>query len=201
MDTLEYYNQNAVSFSQNTRDVDFHEIQQRFLAKLPGTGHILDFGCGSGRDTRFFLEQGYMVDAVDGSAELCRIASRYTGIPVKQMLFQELNEMDAYAGIWACASILHIPKQELLDVVLRIRDALKEGGVFYTSFKYGDFEGMRNGRYFSDFTEESFRIFMQSVPELVLEAQWITGDARPGREEEKWLNVIYKKIQKSECNL
>ena len=111
--TLQYYRQKAKEFVEGTVSADMHDSQTRFLKLLPSQAYILDFGCGSGRDTKAFLEQGYRVDAVDGSAELCRMASELTGIPVKQMLFEDLSETELYDGIWACASILHLPRKEL----------------------------------------------------------------------------------------
>ena len=95
-------------FAHDTENVVFTDVQVRFLNKLQQGANILDFGCGSGRDTRFFLEKGYSVDAIDGSAELCRLASKNTGINVRHMFFSELNEIEKYDGIWACASILHM---------------------------------------------------------------------------------------------
>lgn len=154
--TLDYYNKYAVEFSKDTFDVKFTETQDLFLSLLKPDSYILDFGCGSGRDTRYFLQQGYRVEAIDGSKSLCEIAQKNTGIPIRQMLFQDLREIDEYDGIWACSSILHLAKSELLTVMKRMVQALKENGIIYTSFKYGDFEGERNGRYFTDFTEKSF---------------------------------------------
>lgn len=190
--TLDYYNQNADAFIQGTVSVDFQKTQDRFLEKLMGN-RILDFGCGSGRDTKYFMEKGYDVDASDGSEELCRSASQYTGITVKQMLFQELDAVDEYDGIWACSSILHLPKSELKSVIRKMAAALRMNGVIYTSFKYGDFEGERNGRYFTNFTERSFEDFMKDTDNLQIEDYWITGDVRPGRGEEKWLNLLLRK--------
>ena len=192
-DTIEYYNKNAEQFVQGTLAVDFTATQERFLLKLTEGTSILDFGCGSGRDAKYFLDKGYQVEATDGSAELCKLASEYTRICVKQMLFEELDECEKYDGIWACSSILHLEKGALKDVLKKMAAALKANGVIYTSFKYGDFEGERNGRYFADFTLETFEEFMQEVPELQIEEYWITGDVRPGRGEEKWLNLILRK--------
>ena len=194
--TIEYYNQNADMFAQGTRLVDFTVVQERFRKMLPVGSRILDFGCGSGRDTKYFLEKGYRVEATDGSSELCKLASAFTGIEVKEMLFQDLDASGKYEGIWACSSILHLSKKELLPVIRKMCDALKNNGAIYTSFKYGDFEGERNGRYFTDFTEDAFCEFMKEIPELMIEEQWITSDVRPGRGEEKWLNLILRKIQK-----
>ncbi|MCM1376167.1 MAG: class I SAM-dependent methyltransferase [Muribaculum sp.] len=191
--TLTYYNQNAHTFAASTVCVDFTATQTRFTAHLPQGGSILDFGCGSGRDAKYFLSQGFQVDAIDGSEELCKLASEYTGIPVKQMLFQELNAVEQYDGIWACSSILHLPLDELTQVLENMATALKPNGIIYTSFKYGSLAGERNGRYFTDMTESSFAALMQNITSLKTEEQWITSDVRPERGEEKWLNVILRK--------
>ena len=191
--TIDYYNLNAENFIESTQNVDMHHAQDRFLQLLDENASILDFGCGSGRDTRYFLDKGYRVTATDGSAELCRWASDFTGIEVKEMLFGELDEIDIYDGIWSCSSILHLPKNELLLVIRKMCDALKSTGVIYTSFKYSDFEGVRNGRYFTDFTDDSFKEFIAEIPELTIEDDWITDDVRPGRGDEKWLNLILRK--------
>ncbi len=193
INTLDYYNRNAAAFTESTRYTDMHRVQDKFLSLLKEGAAILDFGCGSGRDTKYFLERGYRVTAADGSAECVRLAGAYTGIDVKEMLFQDLDEVCTYDGIWACASILHLPKEELLPVLRKMCTALKFPGVIYTSFKYGAFEGERNGRYFTDFTEAAFRDFTGEIPELTVTECWITGDARPGREDEKWLNLLLQK--------
>ena len=191
--TLKYYNKNAQSFASGTVSVKFTEVQDKFLEKLNPDAYILDFGCGAGRDTKYFLSRGYQVDAVDGSEQLCRIASEYTGIKVRQMLFQELDEKEKYDGIWACASILHLPKKQLREVLENMYAALKSEGWIYTSFKYGKFEGERNGRYFTDFTTDTFKEFIHDMHGLKIEEHWITGDVRPGRGEEKWLNLLLQK--------
>lgn len=206
--TLSYYNKNATAFTAGTIDVNFTETQDKFLSLLPENAYILDFGCGSGRDTKYFLDKGFQVDATDGSEELVKIASETAGIVVKQMLFQELNDVDKYDAIWACSSILHLPKNELAEVLVKMAAAVKDGGIIYTSFKYSEFEGERNGRYFTDFTIESFSEFLKEtiesnketnqdyskeIEKLTIKEYWITGDVRPGREEEKWLNLILAK--------
>ena len=191
--TIEYYNENVSKFVNDTQDVVFCATQDLFLSYLNEGNSILDLGCGSGRDTKYFLSKGYKVDAMDGSMEICKVASDYTGINVKCLLFNELDEIDKYDGIWACASILHLDRDDLIDVFHRIARALKDNGILYTSFKYSEFEGMRNGRYFTDFTIESFNEFQTNIPEFIIEKKWITSDVRNGREDEKWLNLIMRK--------
>ena len=191
-ETIEYYEKNAQDFAASTADIEFSELQDTFLAELKNGASVLDFGCGSGRDTCYFLKKGYKVTALDGSAELCRIAEEKTGNPVIQMDFNDFDEQDRYDGIWACSSILHLSKQELKQVLVHMEQALHIGGIIYASFKYGEFSGMRNGRFFTDFTENSFREFISDVKELSIEKLWITEDVRPSRQNEKWLNMILR---------
>lgn len=191
--TLNYYNANAEAFFDNTANVKFTDTQDKFLSKLKKNACILDFGCGSGRDTKYFIEQGYIVDPMDGSIEMCKLAKKNTGIPVEHKMFQDLNAKEKYDGIWACSSILHLQKEELKDVMKKMTCALKDEGIIYTSFKYGDFSGERKGRFFTDMTEDSFSLFIKDIPNLNVEELWITGDVRPGRGDEKWLNLILRK--------
>ena len=193
--TLNYYNSKAKDFVSNTVDVAFTEMQDTFLEYIPAGGKILDLGCGSGRDTKYFISKGYDVDATDGSEELCKIASKYTGIQVKQMLFEELIANQEYDGIWACASILHVEKELLPDILKKMMNATKYGGILYVSFKYGEFEGVKDGRYFTYFTEESFVEMMRDMPQLIVEKEWISADVRTGREDERWLNILLRRTR------
>ena len=190
--TLAFYNKNVKAFAEETAFVDFKETQDKFINILQGK-RVLDFGCGAGRDSKYFVKAGLDVVAIDGSAELCQIAESYVGIPVQQMLFQELDDRNRYDGIWACSSILHLPKEELRSVLMKMLNALTDNGIIYTSFKYGEFEGERNGRYFTDFTYESFCEFISDMKGIAIEEYWYTGDVRPGREDQKWLNLLLRK--------
>lgn len=197
--TLEYYDRNSGRFTADTANVEFTQIQDLFLGYLSPGARILDFGCGSGRDSRYFLSKGFEVEACDGSQEMVRIASESTGIEVRKMLFEELAEVERYDGIFACASILHVPYAQLGDILAKTERALKDNGILYVSFKYGTFEGMRNGRYFTDMTMERLEECLKEAAvensgrELRVIESRITGDVRPGRENERWLNVILKK--------
>ncbi|MCM1283504.1 MAG: class I SAM-dependent methyltransferase [Roseburia sp.] len=183
----------AKEFVAGTVSVDFESIQQKFTGKLPENALILDFGCGSGRDTKYFLSQGYQVEAIDGSIELCRLASEYSGIEVKNIFFHELAQIKRYDGIWACSSILHLPFHELADVMGKMVAALKDNGIIYTSFKYGNFTGERNGRYFTDMTEDIFTDFIKKIENVGTEEMWVASDVRRNRGKEKWLNIILRK--------
>lgn len=191
--TLEYYNQNAAAFTSDTVSVEFEEKQNMLLKYLEPGAHILDFGCGAGRDSKAFIQKGFEVTAMDGSVELCKIASEYIGQQVICKKFQDLDERNTYDAVWACASILHIPSNELHNIFGNIVGSLKSGGYFYVSFKYGDFEGERNGRYFTDLTEESLKVLLDLFNQLESVEISVTPDVRQGRENEKWLNAIIKK--------
>lgn len=192
--TIEYYNINSSSFVNSTKDVKFNEMQNMLLKYLKKGDHILDLGCGSGRDSKAFLEQGYKVTSVDGSKKLCEIASEYIGKEVVYSTFQEFKINIKFDGIWACASLLHLQYNELKEVMKNLSNMLKVNGYFYLSFKYGEFEGERNERYFTDMTEEKFKELIKYIPGYELIETHITGDAREGREDEKWLNIILKRV-------
>ena len=192
-DTLQYYNQHAKAYVDSTRDVEFSQTQERFLQYLEPGARILDFGCGSGRDTKYFRNRGFQVEAVDGSAEFVRIASEYTGINVRRMLFQDLDEVECYDGIWACSSILHLPCAELEVVLGKMARALRRRGIVYTSFKYGTEEGGRSGRYFTNMTEAKMAGLLERISVYDVEEMWVTFDVRPGRGDERWLNMILRK--------
>lgn len=191
--TIRDYNENAGEFVSNTVGADMEYHQKRFCEWLPKGALILDFGCDSGRDIKYFMSQGYQVQALDGSEELCRMASDFTGIEVKHGYFHELDEEDKYDGIWACSSILHLPIDELKEVLPKMEKALRNQGVVYASFKYGEFEGERNERYYTDVNEERLHRLINDTGVFIVEETWITSDVRPGRDEGKWLNMILRK--------
>lgn len=192
--TIDYYNYNFDTFSKDTFDVPMMKTQDRFSSCIPEGGYILDFGCGSGRDTKYFLNKGFRVFAVDGSEKMCEIACKNTGIEVKTLLFSELDDINTYDGIWACSSILHLSIDELSDVFTKMIRAIKPDGYIYTSFKYGEFQGYRGDRYYTDFTEKSFNDFIKDIDNIKLVEEWISSDVRPGRSNERWLNLILRKL-------
>ena len=158
MNTIDYYNENAKKYFDKTIDANMEKQYEFFLKYVKEKGKILDFGCGSGRDSLYFKNKGYQVYAMDGSIELCKLASLYTGIPIRFADFSEFDDKDMYDGVWACSTLLHVKRSELLDLLKRIRLSLKKDGYFYASFlnNNGEEEYKSDGRYFNDLTRERF---------------------------------------------
>ena len=147
-ETLQFYRSNAQSYADWAKAPSTR--LPGFLALLPPGGSILELGCGAGNHSAVMLEAGFQVRATDGSPEMAEIASRRLGHPVEAMLFHQLNAQEAYDGVWASACLLHVPRDELADILRRIRRALKPSGVFYASFKIGEGDGRDNlGRYYN----------------------------------------------------
>ena len=191
-ETIQYYNEHAEEFCDGTLHADMSECRNRFLSCLQPGSRILDAGCGSGRDTLAFLSAGYEVDAFDASEEICQIASKRTGVAVRQQRFEKLEGQDTYDGIWACASLLHVAAEDLPDVLKRLYRLIKKSGVIYVSFKFGDGERQKDGRYFNDMSEESLNRLLCDAGFIVKE-EFITQDVRENRENESWVNAIAEK--------
>jgi len=194
--TSAYYNTNAKEFYDGTIDVDMNSLYSRFVPLLPTNANIVDAGCGSGRDTKYFVSKGFNVTAFDASEKLVALAEQFTNQVIQHSTFLDFqSETARFDAIWACASLLHVPYNDLARTLSHLSQSLKSGGIFYCSFKYGDNEVERNGRRFTNLNETELRKLIRDTS-LTIEEQWITSDLRVGREDEKWLNVILKKVGK-----
>jgi SAM-dependent methyltransferase len=139
-DTLQFYRQNAEAYAQ--REISSrHARMTRFLELLSPGAKILELGCGAGGDSAEMLERGFDVRATDGSPELAEIAAKRLGRPVETLLFGDLREVETYDAVWANACLLHVPRDQLANVLMLIWRALKPGGYFYASYKEGDADG------------------------------------------------------------
>ncbi|MCQ8859429.1 class I SAM-dependent methyltransferase [Plesiomonas shigelloides] len=187
--SVNYYNQNAQAFFAATKDVDVSSLMARFTPNLPAQAHILDAGCGSGRDSKAFLAMGFAVTSFDASHELAAVAANYIGQPVQVCTFTEFTHAQPFDGIWACASLLHVPASQLPHTFAHLASLLKPQGLFYCSFKYGTHDEVRDGRAFTHCDEERLQRFIAHSG-LVLRETWKTTDLRPGRENEYWLNAL-----------
>lgn len=202
--TISYYNKNAEVFCCATKDADMSFCRDKFLQLLEQKNHIkikesdkskihiLDAGCGSGRDARVFLDAGYQVTALDGSKKICEEAEKLIKQEVLCIRFEELQFRQEFDGIWACASLLHVAYTEINEVLKRFWNALKEDGIFYASFKYGKSMRIDKGRLFYDYEETTLENLMINNHFLV-ENIFVTQDVRKSRENEQWINVLAKK--------
>ena len=189
--TLDFYNNNSKTYIETTLTIDMSNLYKEFLNNIPKGGIILDLGCGSGRDSKAFIDKGYKITAVDGSKELAQSASKLIGQEVLVSKFEDLSLIDKFHGIWACASLLHVNKKDILDVIKNVSSNLNDNGIFYMSFKYGEDEYIdEKGRYFNCYTEETFNELINKVEGLKIMKVYKTIDIVPGRGDITWLNAI-----------
>ena len=191
MNTLDYYNKNSEEYFNSTLNVDMTNTYKPFLKLVPKDGKILDLGCGSGRDSMNFMKLGYEVTAVDGAKELAKKASVLLGKEVIVSTFEELELKEKFHGIWACASLLHIKREDLKTVLNNLYNNLEDNGVFYMSFKYGEKEYVDDkNRYFNCFTDESIISFINENTKYNILGLYITEDKLGRVNEVKWVNLI-----------
>ena len=194
MNTLDYYNKNSEEYFNSTLNVDMTNTYKPFLKLVPKDGKILDLGCGSGRDSMNFMKLGYEVTAVDGAKELAKKASVLLGKEVILSTFEELELKEKFHGIWACASLLHIKREDLKTVLNNLYNNLEDNGVFYMSFKYGEKEYVDDkNRYFNCFTDESIISFINENTKYNILGLYITEDKLGRVNEVKWVNLICNK--------
>ena len=193
-DTLNYYDNNIDSYKKLWLD-DFSsnynfEIPDIFLSYLNKNSKILDMGCGTGRDSKYFQELGHIVKSIDGSLEMCKIASNLLNEEVEQLNFLDIDYKEEFDGIFACASLLHLSNEDLLVVLKKISNALKENGILYTCFKYGDSTRVDNGRFYNDMNEEKFINILNNVEDLKILKTWVTVQYKS---DTKFINYIIRK--------
>ncbi|MBP5357495.1 MAG: methyltransferase domain-containing protein [Clostridia bacterium] len=188
----EYYSKYYREYIESTKNADMSKLYDFFFRHTYNdTEKIMDLGFGSGRDSLFFKSRGLQVTAIDPTEEFC-IRAKELGIEdVRCTSAQELDFNGEFDAIWACASLLHVPSKELKDVFKRCYKALDSAGIMYCSFKYGEFEGYRDGRYYTDLNEESLRQHIKGSGFELIDAL-VTIDVRPDKED-RWLNVILNK--------
>jgi len=190
---IKYYDDHAEEFFQNTYMLDMHDLYEPFLKLLPKNARILDVGCGSGRDSQNFLKLGYDVVPFDGSSEMVTLSSDLLGIEVLHLLYEDIYFNNEFDGIWACASFVHIPGDELQKMLLKMERALVEGGILFISLKNGTGTQTIGDRIFYYHSEDSFSQISNTVPRLRIFDLRHTFDIRCGKKNEKWLNVLLKK--------
>ncbi len=192
--STQFYDQHGQDFFDRTVTLNIPHIWQPFLELVPDGGHICDAGCGSGRDAKAFLDMGYRVTAFDGSATMAQLATDYLGQPVQHLTFNQMTFENEFDGIWSCASLLHVPRADLPAVIGNFIRALKPGGAWYMSFKWGtDERQTEEGRWFTNFDLDTFRAFIEPFTALKTVHVWQSVDQRPEAKGGQWLNALIQR--------
>jgi mutator protein MutT len=190
---LSYYEANAKEYINETINLDIEDIRNKFISMLPSKAHILDLGCGSGRDSRVFLDLGYSVTAIDPSHAIASITSKFLGQAVQIQKAQDIKEVGQYDAIWACASLLHVPKTDIPVVISKLVNALRPGGIMYISFKQGNAERWDNrGRFFNDYSPEKMLQLIEQIEEIQ-QLDITTNDSVLRGQTQTWLNIFARK--------
>ena len=192
--TLDFYNQHAKEYFFQTFKADLSATYKKFLPFIKKEGLILDLGCGSGRDSYYFKQNGYQIVAVDGSKELATQASLLLGQPVLNQLFEDIQFNEEFDGVWACASLLHVSAKELPSILIKIRESLKKEGVFYISVKEGEGSGVEDGRFFQYYSPSQFHHLISKCGGLKIETAWSHTELRDEGNKVVWLNVVGRKL-------
>ena len=191
--TIEYYNQNGQEFCDRTLTLDMSYMHMHFTNQVKKNGKILDAGCGSGRDSLAFMKMGYEVEAFDGSKTMCDIAEKNIGHPVRQMLFEDMDYVNEFDGIWANASLLHVPEKNLPEILSKLNKALVNKGVLYASFKLDETFRERGDRYFNNFSMDEIKILFQDISDFSILECYESEDGREDRKGEYWVNILVQK--------
>jgi SAM-dependent methyltransferase len=157
----------------------------------PGA-RIWEARSGLGRDIKIFLQKGHEVEAFNSSIQMVRLNSDYIGHMTRFLKFGDMDYVDEFDGIRACASLLHVSREELPDVFRRLERALKKGGVLYASFKVGS-DYSENGRDFVSFKKDEILEYIKNHIELQFRETLITKDVRENQKDVLWINLFYSK--------
>lgn len=193
MSNIGFYDENAEDYFRRTVDSDMSPARRLFASHVQPGGHVLDAGCGSGRDALAFHQMGFAVTVTEAAPKLAALARAHTGLPIDVLRFDQMAWRDHFDGVWTCGSLLHVPRAELPATVRRLRDALVPGGIFFMSFKYGPFERSANGRRFTDLDEDGAAELLAMTRGLQLISMEIQDDSRPDRPGERWLALLCRR--------
>ncbi len=194
MDSIEYYDKNAVEYFERTVDINMQSMWDLFTKQLPEGASVLDLGCGSGRDSAYFISCGFDVTAMDASEEMCDLASIHIGQDVLHLSFAEMDFNEVFDGIWACASLLHVPSDEINTILSKVINSLKINGILYMSFRYGEYEGERNGRYYTDYRSKNLKELIGRFENLEI-IELDKCEDTTDKSDDQWIYALVRRIE------
>jgi SAM-dependent methyltransferase len=157
--TMAYYERNWETYVAKTKDVDMSDILDRFVGHLPKGGHVLDVGAGAGRDSQALMARGFNVVAIEPAPKLASHLRGITGLAVVERKAEEVEDIECYDGVWACASLLHLDDKRLNIAMNRLCLSLKPGGTIYVSFAIGSRQTTASdGRFFHDMNDDDLAL-------------------------------------------
>ncbi len=193
--TLGHYEKNAEAFWQGTRDHDVSQNRAALLGALEGAGPftLLDLGCGPGRDLAYFRSLGHEAVGLEGCHAFCEMARAHSGCPVLEQDFLAMSLGEGrYDGVFANASLFHVPSRELPRVLRELWTALRPRGVLFCSNPRGDNEeGWRGERYGCHWDLEHWRAFVTAAG--FTEVDHYYRPAGLPREQQPWLATVWRK--------
>lgn len=190
--TINFYDNHSKEFAEKVNTADMVRDYDRFLKYVPKGGSIVDMGCGSGRDMKYFSQAGYSVSGVDASEGMCKVAQEYSGCPVVCCDALSWNPASKCDAIWANASLLHLRRDEIITFLKTKTDYLKPNGIIYFSMKAGISEGYdEKGRYFTPFSESIIDSVLADG-KMKIQERW-TEDDSLGRGGFHWEAIILRK--------
>lgn len=192
--TLSHYDTNPQGFWEGTKNHDVTQNYENFLKHISGKApfKLLDFGCGPGRDLKYFSDLGHIAFGLDGCEAFCKMAQSYSNCEVLHQDFIDLNlKENFFHGVFANASLFHVPKSELAQTLTQIRNALIEKGILFSSNPRGQGEDCSGSRYGNFMELEEYKAIVENVGFKLLDHYY-----RPTHmplEQRPWLACVFVK--------
>lgn len=193
--TLKHYESNAEAFWEGTKDYDVTQNYAAFLTSFPmgKSLDILDFGCGPGRDVKYFSDLGHRPIGLEGSAAFCQMARTYSQCPILHQQFLSLSLPDqAFDGIFANASLFHIPSSELARVLNQLHGTLRPQGILFLSIPRGNNEGWNGQRYGHYMELETSQAYLQAAGFEIMQHYYRPADKPLA--EQPWLALVCRMV-------